>query len=61
MLDIMQKIAEFLSCNLLTFEIGKNRTKILSLSVTSIKDVETIINYFNNYPLLGIKNENYKD
>lgn len=54
------KTSQFLSCNLLTFDTPNNNAKLLSLSVTSIKEVKTIINYFNNYTLLGIKNENFK-
>jgi hypothetical protein len=61
MLDIMEKIAQFLHCSLLTFDTRNNSTKILSVSVTSIKEIKVLINYFDNYPLLGVKNENYKD
>ena len=59
MLPIM---ASFLSCKLCTYLIGpkSNQREVLSLSVTSINNLEFIVNYFNKYPLLGIKGKDFK-
>ena len=56
MLPVMEKLASFLSCKLNTYTI-KSQTdkKVLSLSVTCINNLEFIVNYFNKYPLLGVK------
>ena len=60
MKEIMEKISLFLSCNLNTY-IKPDNTKILSVSVESISKIKFIIDYFDKYPLLGTKNEDYKD
>jgi len=56
MLPIMETLALFLSCNLKTYRIKtkSTSTEVLSVSVTSIAKLESIINYFNEYPLLGV-------
>lgn len=65
MLPIMEQIAQFLMCNLLTFNINnpksKSTTEILSVSVTSLDKLRPIVDYFNKYPLLGVKGLNFKD
>jgi hypothetical protein len=61
MLDIMQEIAKFISCNLLSFKILKKNTKILSITRTTLDKLKIILGYFNKYTLLGIKSKNFKD
>lgn len=53
----MQQLALALSCNLSTY---KTKTgEILSLFISSIKDIEILINYFDKYTLLGDKLNDY--
>lgn len=62
MLSIMEEIANCLSCDVKTYNILKNdRTTMLSLTVTAIDKLKVVINYFNKYPLLGIKGINFND
>ena len=62
MLPIMESLASFLSCKLSTYLLGpkSNQREVLSLSVTGINSLEFIVNYFNKYPLLGIKGKDFK-
>jgi hypothetical protein len=60
MLEIMEKIAQFLSCKLTTYQ-KKDNTKILSISVVAKDKIKFIIEYFNKHTLLGIKYINFKD
>ena len=62
MLPIMESLASFLSCKLSFYLIGpkSNQREVLSLSVTGINSLEFIVNYFNKYPLLGIKGKDFK-
>jgi len=62
MLPVMETLALFLSCNLKTYRIKtkSSSTEVLSVSVTSIAKLESIINYFNQYPLLGVKGKDFK-
>ena len=57
----MSSLASFLSCKLNTYTINpKSHPKdVLSLSVTSIKNLEFIVNSFNKYPLLGVKGKDF--
>lgn len=58
-LNIMEKLANFLDCK---FSIYNNKTgKVLSLNVTSLEKVGFVVNYFNQYPLLGTKCKDFKD
>jgi len=58
-LNIMKQVAKFLDCKL---SIYNNKTgKVLSLNVTSLEKIVFVINYFNRYPLLGIKYKDFKD
>jgi len=54
MRPFMEKLALFLSCNLKSYtnNIGSD---ILSVSVSSIDSIKFIVDYFNKYPLLGDK------
>jgi hypothetical protein len=49
----MENLALFLNADLKRYEI-KN-SKLLSVSVESIKNVSFLINYFDKYPLIGDK------
>lgn len=62
MLPVMETLASFLSCKLSTYAIkaGSGSKEVLSLSVTSIDKLEFIVNYFNKYPLLGVKGNDFK-
>lgn len=63
----MEKIANFLSCNLITVK-KKSKTPlkleaidILSVEIAGLSKIENLINSFNKYPLLGIKLLDFKD
>lgn len=68
--DIMEKIANvFLATGACKLKTIKNKSKILklepidilSIEVSALDKLQLIINYFNNYPLLGVKSLDYKD
>jgi hypothetical protein len=67
MFPIMAQISKFLTCNLLTIKRYLNlplklkSVDMLSIEVSALKKIEIIINYFNKYPLLGIKQLDFKD
>jgi Cytochrome c oxidase subunit III/LAGLIDADG endonuclease len=68
MFNIMEKLSIFLSCKLSTYKTpqgqragGLDNNKVLSLNVTSIGNIKFIIDYFNKFPLLGIKYKDFKD
>jgi len=54
----MENLALFLSCNIKTYT-NNTGSEILSLSVSSIDSIRFIIDYFNKYPLLGNKFNDY--
>jgi hypothetical protein len=58
----MENIASFLSCKLSTYTIDpkSNPREILSLSIADLNNLEFIVNYFNKYPLLGVKGKDFK-
>jgi len=57
MKPFMEELAFFLNCNLTTYE---NKTgEVLSLYVSSIDNIKIIINYFDKYPLIGDKLNDY--
>ena len=60
MLPFMEKLALFMSCTVKTY-INNTGSEVLSLSVSSIDNIKLFISYFNKYPLLGIKYNNYKN
>ena len=64
MYPIIKFFASYLNCNLLTFKYkalkSPQQREVLSLSVTSVKNLKHIIEYFNNYPLLGTKYLDFK-
>lgn len=59
MKPFMENLALFLSCNLKSYtnNIG---SEILSVSVSSKDSIKFLINYFNEYPLLGDKFNDFK-
>jgi autonomous glycyl radical cofactor GrcA len=56
----MQEIAKFLSGNVNTY-ITKQNKEHLNVNISAIDKLTFVVNYFNKYPLAGIKNENFKD
>lgn len=53
----MEELASALTCNLTNY---KSKTgEILSIYVSSIDSIKVIINYFDKYPLLGDKLNDY--
>jgi LAGLIDADG endonuclease len=62
MYPIMESLASFYSrkLNIYTIDPHSNPREVLSLSVTGIKNLEFIVNYFNKYPLLGKKGKDFK-
>lgn len=67
MLPLMEEIGKFLSCNVIV--VKKNPTlplklepiDTLSVSVTSLDKIKPLIDYFNKYPILGVKGLDFKD
>jgi hypothetical protein len=63
MMDIMLKIATFLNTKLI--EQSSNKAdiskKALVVEVTAITNLQILVNYFNKYPLLGVKALDFKD
>jgi len=62
MLSIMESIASFLSCKLSTYTIEpkSNPREILSIGIAGINNLGFLVNYFNEYPLLGVKGKDFK-
>ena len=60
MLSIMEEISKCLLSNLDKHKTSKG-DEILSITVTSIDKLKIIVNYFNNYSLLGTKFFDYAD
>lgn len=54
---IMTDLSKFLNCNLNPIK----NSNMLSLEVSAINKLTKIVNYFNNYPLIGIKYLDFKD
>ncbi len=59
MLPFMENLASFLKCTVKSYNSNKSRSEVLSLSVASIDNIKLLINYFEKYPLLGEKWNNY--
>lgn len=53
----MLELASCLSCNLVSYE--SKTGKCLSISVSSINNIKVIIDYFDKYPLIGDKLNDY--
>ena len=54
MKPFIENLALFLSYNLKNYT-NNTGSKVLSLSLSSINSIKFLINYFNKYPLLGNK------
>lgn len=59
MLPVMQMIASFLSCNLACYLRKSPSTEALSVSVASLEKIGFLIDYFNKYPLIGVKSKEF--
>ena len=55
----MEDLALFLSCNLKSYTNNTN-SEILTVSVSSLESVKFLVNYFNKYPLIGDKLNDFK-
>lgn len=60
MLPFMEKLAIFLDCPVKTYSSNKTNTEVLSLTVSAIGKLEPLVNYFDKYPLIGDKLNDYK-
>jgi hypothetical protein len=58
MKPFMNDLASFLSCNVNSYTV-KNK-EVLSLHVSAIDNLKLIIDYFNKYPLMGNKLNDFK-
>lgn len=58
MLPFMKKLAIFLDCPVKTY-INNTQSEILSLTVSAIGKLEPLVNYFDKYPVIGEKLNNY--
>jgi LAGLIDADG endonuclease/Cytochrome c oxidase subunit III len=63
MYPIMASLASFLSrkLNIYTLNPQSKPSEVLSISVTGINNLEFIVNYFNKYPLIGVKGKDFKN
>lgn len=59
MLPIMQIIATFLSCEVKHYLLKPTLKEILSLSVVSLEKIGFLIDYFDKYPLIGVKAKDF--
>ena len=59
MSPFMENLALFLRCTVKSYNSNKSHSEVLSLSVASIDNIGLLINYFEKYPLLGEKWDNY--
>lgn len=59
MRPFMESLILFLSCNLTSYTNNRN-SEILCVSVSSLDSVKLLVNYFNEYPLLGDKLKDFK-
>uniref|UniRef100_UPI00240EF694 hypothetical protein n=1 Tax=Diaporthe sojae TaxID=165439 RepID=UPI00240EF694 len=60
MLPFMEKLAIFLNCPVKMYCSNKTKTEVLSLTVSAIGKLEPLVNYFDKYPLIGDKLNDYK-
>jgi hypothetical protein len=60
MLPFMEKLALFLDCPVKTYSSKKTQVEVLSLTVSAIGKLESLVNYFDKYPLIGDKLNDYK-
>ena len=55
----MNDLASFLSSNLNRYKTAKD-TEVLSLYVSSVNNIKFLVDYFNRYPLIGNKLNDFK-
>jgi len=55
----MYDLASFLSCNVNSYTTAQN-SEVLSLYVSAIDNLKLIVDYFNKYPLMGNKLNDFK-
>lgn len=58
MLPFMEKLAIFLDCPVKHY-VNNTQSEILSLTVSAIGKLEPLVNYFDKYPVIGEKLNNY--
>lgn len=58
MLPFMEKLAIFLDCPVKTY-INNRQFEVLSLTVSAIGKLEPLVKYFDKYPVIGEKLNNY--
>ena len=59
MKPFMESLALFLSCNLTSY-INNTNSEVLSVNVSSLDSIKFLVNYFNKYPLIGDKLNDFK-
>lgn len=59
MKPFMESLALFLSCNLTSY-INNINSEVLSVNVSSLDSINFLVNYFNKYPLIGDKINDFK-
>lgn len=59
MYPIMQTIASFLSSVVKPYQVKPSLSEVLSVSAQSIEKVGFLIEYFNKYPLIGVKAKDF--
>lgn len=59
MKPFMESLALFLSCNLTSY-INNTNSEVLSVNVSSLDSINYLVNYFNKYPLIGDKLNDFK-
>jgi hypothetical protein len=61
MLSFMENLASFLrrSSEVKKYNSNKTQIEVLSLTVAAIKKLELLVNYFDKYPLIGDKFNDY--
>lgn len=59
MKPFMESLALFLSCNLTSY-INNRNSEVLSVNVSSLDSINFLVNYFNKYPLIGNKINDFK-
>lgn len=59
MKPFMESLALFLSFNITSYTTNKN-SEILCVSVSSLNSVKFLVHYFNEYPLIGDKLNDFK-
>lgn len=58
---ILNKIARFLLCNLLTRKQSSTGNEYYTLTASNLESLKIIVHYFNKYPLYSSKYLDYKD